>query len=89
MVAAELPALTTFMLNLSNFVTSPTFAIGAPLLIFAGIFLFRGYYSSKQEGSFVDTNILKYHFRRPYPAIRNGWHVRHALHTCHLWNTHR
>ena len=47
-LSAELPALTSFMLNLSNFVTS-TFAIGAPLLIFAGIFLFRGYYGSKQE----------------------------------------
>ena len=58
-MGAELPALTTFMLNLSNFVTSPTFAIGAPLFIFAGIFLFRGYYSSKQGRLFVDTNILK------------------------------
>ena len=29
-MGAELPALTSFMLNLSNFVTSPTFAIGSP-----------------------------------------------------------
>ena len=58
-LGAELPALTSFMLNLSNFVTSSTFAIGAPLTIFAGIYLFRGYYSSKQGRLIVDTNILK------------------------------
>jgi len=58
-LGAELPALTSFMLNLSNFVTSPTFAIGAPLLIFAGIFLFRGYYSSEQGRLLVDRTILK------------------------------
>ena len=32
-MGADLPALTSFMLNLSNFVTSLTFLIGAPLII--------------------------------------------------------
>ena len=58
-MGAELPALTSFMLNLSNFVTSITFAVGAPLAIMIGIYLFRGYYQSKQGRLIVDTNILK------------------------------
>ena len=58
-MGAELPALTTFMLNLSNFVTSTTFAIGTPLIIVVGLYLFRGYYSSKKGRLIVDTNVLK------------------------------
>lgn len=58
-MGAELPALTSFMLDLSNFVTSPTFAIGSPLTIAAAIYLFKNYYSSKQGKLLVDTNILK------------------------------
>ena len=58
-MGAELPALTTFMLNLSNFVTSMTFAIGAPLTIIVGLYLVRGYYSSKKGRRIVDTNVLK------------------------------
>ena len=58
-MGAELPALTTFMLNLSNFVTSMTFAIGAPLTIVVVLYLFRGYYSSKKGRLIVDTNVLK------------------------------
>ena len=58
-MGAELPALTTFMLNLSNFVTSMTFAVGAPLIIVVGLYLFRGYYSSKKGRLIVDTNVLK------------------------------
>ena len=58
-LGAELPALTSFMLNLSNFVTSPTFAIGSPLTFIAGVYLFRSYYSRKQGKLIVDTNILK------------------------------
>ena len=58
-MGAELPALTTFMLNLSNFVTSMTFAVGAPLTIVVGLYLFRGYYSSKKGRLIVDTNVLK------------------------------
>lgn len=58
-MGAELPALTSFMLQLSKFVTSIGFAIGAPIAIATAIYLFRGYYSSKQGKLKVDTNILK------------------------------
>ena len=58
-MGAELPAITSFMLNLSNFVTSIGFAAGTPLIIMAGIYLFRGYYRSKQGRLIVDTNVLK------------------------------
>ena len=58
-MGAELPALTTFMLNLSNFVTSITFAVGAPLIITAGVYLFSRYYATKKGRLFIDTNILK------------------------------
>ena len=58
-MGAELPALTSFMLNLSNFVTSITFAVGAPLAVIAGIYLFRNYYRTRQGRLLVDTNILK------------------------------
>ena len=58
-LGADLPALTSFMLELSKFVTSATFAIGAPVTIFAGIYLFRIYYSSQQGKLFIDTYILK------------------------------
>ena len=58
-MGAELPALTSFMLNLSNFVTSITFAIGAPSIITVSIYLFGKYYSTKKGKLFVDSNILK------------------------------
>ena len=58
-LGAELPALTSFMLNLSNFVTSTGFAIGAPASIFIGLYLSRRYYSSKRGRLVVDTNVLK------------------------------
>jgi len=58
-MGAELPGLTLFMLNLSNFVTSPTFAIGAPITTMIGIFLFNRYYSSKKGRLLVDTYIFK------------------------------
>ena len=58
-MGAELPALTSFMLQLSNFVTSPAFALGAPAVIAASMYLFRGYYSSKQGRLNVDSNLLK------------------------------
>ena len=58
-MGAELPALTSFMLNLSNFVTSVNFAIGAPLITIASIYLFSKYYDSKKGRLFIDTNILK------------------------------
>ena len=58
-MGAELPALTSFMLNVSNFVTSLQFAVGAPAAILAGIYLFRAYYSTKKGRLVVDTYILK------------------------------
>lgn len=58
-MGAQLPALTSFMLSLSNFVTSAAFAIGAPTAIFIGIFLFKKYYSSQRGRLIVDTNVLK------------------------------
>ena len=58
-MGAELPALTSFMLTLSNFVTSLTFIIGAPITCLIGIYLFRSYYKSDKGRLLVDTNILK------------------------------
>ena len=58
-MGADLPALTSVMLELSKIVTSIGFAIGAPLAITLAVYLFRGYYSSKQGRLAVDTNILK------------------------------
>ncbi|WP_063398967.1 type II secretion system F family protein [Prochlorococcus sp. MIT 1303] len=57
-MGSELPALTKFMLNLSRFVTTPGFAIGAPVTIFVCIFLFRGFYASKEGRIAVDTGIF-------------------------------
>lgn len=57
-MGAELPALTKFMLNLSEFVTTPGFAIGAPVTIFGCIFLFRVFYASKEGRLAVDNGIF-------------------------------
>ena len=58
-MGAELPALTTFMLNLSNFVTSAGFAIGAPVSVFVLLYLFRGFYATKDGKLTVDTALFK------------------------------
>ena len=58
-MGATLPPLTNFLLELSKIVTSPYFAVGAPLLIIVVIYLFRGYYSSASGRIIVDRNILK------------------------------
>jgi len=58
-MGAELPALTSFMFNLSKFVTSAGFAIGAPICIFAGIYLFRGYYATPNGRLTIDKSIFK------------------------------
>lgn len=58
-MGAELPALTSFMLTLSNFVTSPTFIVGTPITCLAGIYLFRIYYNSNKGRLLVDSIILK------------------------------
>ncbi len=58
-MGSELPGLTAFMLSLSKIVTSPIFLIGAPITIFVGLLLFRGFYSSKEGQLTVDSLIFK------------------------------
>ncbi len=58
-MGAELPALTSFMLTLSKFVTSPSFAIGSPILIFILSYLFKTSYASKSGREFFDNLTLK------------------------------
>jgi len=58
-MGAELPALTGFMLTLSRIVTSPSFAIGAPIVTFILVYLFKTSYSSKSGREFFDNLILK------------------------------
>ena len=58
-IGAELPLLTSVLLELSNFVTSIGFAVGAPVAIFAGLYLFRGYYATKEGRLNIDSNIFK------------------------------
>jgi type IV pilus assembly protein PilC len=41
-MGAQLPAITSFMLTLSNFVTSPFFGIGAPVVIFVRLLRYSG-----------------------------------------------
>ena len=89
-MGAELPALTSFMLNLSNFVTSPTFAIGSPLAIIGrNLFISKNTTAASSGRLLVDTNILKdTSFRRSSTALRNGRYVRHTLNTRKRWNPH-
>ena len=58
-MGAELPALTGFMLLLSRFVTSLNFAIGAPIVTFIFVYLFKTIYASKSGREFFDNLILK------------------------------
>ena len=58
-MGAELPGLTMFMLNLSGFVTSPIFAVGAPIIVVVVVYLFRGYYSTKAGRLAVDKSLFK------------------------------
>jgi len=58
-MGAELPALTSFMLSLSKFVTSAGFAIGALVAIVGGVYLFRGYYATKEGRLTIDRSIFK------------------------------
>ena len=55
---ADLPGLTKFMLSLSRFVTSPYFAIGAPILFLIGGYLYRKYYQTKSGKVFIDNTVL-------------------------------
>ena len=58
-MGAELPGLTAFMLILSRFVTSPSFAIGAPIVIFIIVYLYNRIYSTKSGRKFFDNLFLK------------------------------
>ena len=58
-MGAKLPALTAFMLTLSRLVTSWNFAIGAPIVVFAGFYAFKLSYSSPQGKRFFDSLTLK------------------------------
>ena len=58
-LGAELPLLTTIMLNLSNMVTSPFFAIIAPIAVMGIFYLFNNYYKTRQGRRNVDNLILK------------------------------
>jgi len=58
-MGADLPALTGFMLSLSRVVTSLNFALGAPIIIFIIIYLFKTNYSTQSGKEFWDNLILK------------------------------
>ena len=58
-MGADLPALTSFMLNLSQLVTSMQFAIRAPVTLLAILYGFRSIYSNKAGRLQIDTAIFK------------------------------
>ncbi len=58
-LGAELPAMTNFLLILSQIVTTAGFAIGAPIAIFILWYLFKRYYSTKKGRFNIDKLILK------------------------------
>ena len=58
-MGGELPALTAFMMYLSQAVTSVTFLVGAPILIFTGLILSQSFYKTKQGRLTVDSLIFK------------------------------
>jgi len=58
-MGAELPALTSLLLELSKVVTSPYFAAGAPLTLAGLAYIGNRYYGTKSGRLIVDKNILK------------------------------
>ena len=58
-MGGELPALTAFMMYLSQLVTSFTFLIGAPILIIVLLTLFRSFYATKQGRLTIDGLIFR------------------------------
>lgn len=58
-MGGELPALTAFMMYLSQVVTSVAFLIGAPILMTLSAILFRGFYATKQGRLTVDSLIFR------------------------------
>lgn len=57
-MGAELPGLTSFMLTLSNAVTTVQFALGAPITVAAGIYVFKTYYSTKSGRLAIDAQLF-------------------------------
>ena len=58
-MGAKLPALTAFMLTLSRIVTTWSFAIGAPIILFIGFYAFNIGYSTPKGRRFFDNLALK------------------------------
>jgi type IV pilus assembly protein PilC len=58
-MGAKLPALTAFMLTLSRIVTTWSFAIGAPIVLFIGFYAFNISYSTPTGRKFFDNLVLK------------------------------
>ena len=58
-MGAELPALTSFLLRLSEIITTAGFAIGAPTAIAIATITFNRYYSTTQGRYVIDSLILK------------------------------
>ena len=58
-MGAELPALTSFLLELSKAITTLEFAIGAPVTIFIIVVAFNRYYTSTRGRYLIDKLILK------------------------------
>ena len=58
-MGSKLPALTLFMLTLSRIVTTWSFAIGAPIVLFIGFYAFNISYSTPAGRKFFDNLVLK------------------------------
>ena len=58
-MGADLPALTAFMLTLSRIVTTWSFAIGAPIILFIAFYAFNISYSTPKGRKFFDNLVLK------------------------------
>jgi len=58
-MGAELPALTSFLLELSKAITTLEFAIGAPITLILIVVAFNRYYSTTQGRYVIDSLILK------------------------------
>ena len=58
-MGAELPALTSFLLELSKAITTLQFAIGAPITLIVVMVAFNRYYSTTQGRYVIDKLILK------------------------------
>ena len=58
-MGAELPALTSFLLDLSKAITTLEFAVGAPVTIAIIVIAFGRYYSTKQGRYVIDRIILQ------------------------------